>query len=285
MKFRVAVSVFLSILTHSAFAQPPKTDLLILGSDHLAQIYNRNHPQTDVFLPKRQAQINEFIALAIRYKPEQIMVEVLPERQKEIDSLYTLYRQDKLTFEALPDGRSEVYQLAFRMGKQLGVPKIDCVNAPGGTSQSILDNGENIELYKKEGVALRAMVTGKMADLQNGSLSLKDYLVFLNQPETINKVYHLRYITPARVINGTFKNPDAMVDTAFVNPKYIGAELTSVFKNRDYKIYSNMVTAQRATKAKRALLIIGVAHIGSLKSIFRDDDEFNLINAQTVLRR
>ncbi|MFC4213042.1 DUF5694 domain-containing protein [Pedobacter lithocola] len=53
---------------------------------------------------------------------------------------------------------------------------------------------------------------------------------------------------------------------------YIGAELTSTFKNRDYKIYSNIVTKQLETQAKRMLLIIGVAHIGSLKSILRDDD-------------
>lgn len=33
-----------------------------------------------------------------------------------------------------------------------------------------------------------------------------------------------------------------MIDMAFINPKYIGAELTSTFKNRDYKIYSGIVS-------------------------------------------
>ena len=72
----------------------------------------------------------------------------------------------------------------------------------------------------------------------------------LNQPEVYNLVYRLRYITPARVVNGRFTNPDAMVDTAFVNPKYIGAELISVFKNRDYKIYSNIVVQALETRPR-----------------------------------
>ena len=159
------------------------------------------------------------------------------------------------------------------------------MNAPGGTSQSILDNGDNIELYKKEGLELRNFANEKYKALQSGSLSFKDFLIFLNQPAIINKVYHLRYVTPSRVMNGTFKNPDSMINTAFINPKYIGAELTSAFKNRDYKIYSNIVTAQKANNSKKILLIIGVAHIGSLKNIFRDDEEFNLVDPNKFLKK
>ncbi|TCZ72174.1 DUF5694 domain-containing protein [Flaviaesturariibacter aridisoli] len=70
-----------------------------------------------------------------------------------------------------------------------------------------------------------------------------------------------------------------------MNPRYIGAELTSIFKNRDYKIYSNIVRAQLQTGAKRALLIIGGAHIGSLTGIFRDDEAFRLVDPKKYLKR
>lgn len=98
------------------------------------------------------------------------MVEVLPEYQAEIDSLYSLFLNDKLNFADLTDGRSEVYQLAFRIGKKNNVPKIYCVNALGGTSQSILDNGDNIQLYKKEGLELRNFANEKYKALQSGSV-------------------------------------------------------------------------------------------------------------------
>lgn len=283
MKLHLALAITLT-LSVNAFAQTPKTDILIMGCDHLAQIYKSNNPNTDVLMPKRQKEMMEVAASIIQYKPDAVMVEVLPEYQHEMDSLYTLYTQNKLKVEKLPDGRSEVYQLAFRISKQLKLPKVYCVNAPGGTSQSILDNGDNIELYRTEGIELRNMVTEKYTALQNGTFSIKDLILFLNAPQTYNKVYHLRYITPARVTNGKFKNPDKMVDTAYVNAKYIGAELTSIFKNRDYKIYSNIVNTVNQVKSKRALLIIGAAHIGSLKSILRDDEEYNLVDANKYLK-
>jgi hypothetical protein len=285
MKLHLTLTILLGGLFANTFAQTPKTDIVIMGCEHLAQLYKSNNPYTDVLTPNRQKEIQQVANLITDYKPDALMVEVLPERQHEIDSLYNLYIQNKLNVNQLPDGRSEVYQLAFRIGKQLNLRKVYCVNAPGGTSQSILDNGDNIDIYKKEGVALRSVVTEKYATLQNGKLSLIDLYQFLNMPQTYNMVYHLRYITPARVTNGKFKNPDSAVDTAFVNPKYIGAELISVFKNRDYKIYSNIVTTVNQVKSKRALLIIGAAHIGSLKNILRDDEEYTIVDANKYLKK
>ncbi len=273
--------LFTIICTSIGFSQ--KTDLMLLGSDHLTQLYKKDKPNTDVLLADNQSSINSFTKSVLAYKPDVIMVEVLPEKQQEIDSLYTLYLNDKIKLESIEDGRSEVYQLAFRMAKELKLAKIYCVNAPGGTSQSILDNGDNIALYKEEGVALREIVIEKVNALAAKNISFKDYLTFINQPDTYNKIYHLRYITPSRITNGTFKNPDAMVDTAFINKKYIGAELTSIFKNRDYKIYSNIVTTQLKTKSKRIVLIYGAAHIGSFISIFRDDQEYNLVSTKKYL--
>lgn len=285
MKLRFKLTLFIVGLCFNAVAQGSKTEILIIGSDHLSQVYKKDNPNTDVLAPKRQKEIEEFTSLLHKYKPDMVMVEKLPEQQTETDSLYSLYSQGKLNLEKVDYGRSEVFQLAFQLGKRLGLPKVYCVNAPGGTSQSILDNGENIELYKNETLELRKVVGAKYAALQNGTLSFKDYLIFLNQPENYNKIYHLKYITPARVTNGTFKNPDEMVDTAFVNPKYIGAELISVFKNRDYKIYSNIVTNQMREKPKRILLIIGVAHVGSLKNILTDDPAYAVIDANKYLKK
>jgi hypothetical protein len=284
MKLYLALLITVGISANT-FAQAQKTNIMIMGCDHLSQIYRSNNPNTDILTPKRQKEIVEVANLVINYNPDAVMVEVLPEYQHEMDSLYTLYIHNKLNFSQLPDGRSEVYQLAFRISKQLNLPKIYCVNGPGGTSQSILDNGDNIELYKTEGVELRKLVNERYTAMQNDKLSLKDYISFLNEPQTYNKVYHLRYITPARVTNGKFKNPDKLVDTAFVSPKYIGAELISLFKNRDYKIYSNIVTTVNQVKSKRALLIIGAAHIGSLKNILRDDEEYSIVDANQYLKK
>ncbi len=71
---------------------------MILGSDHLAQIYKSDNLNTDVLLPNQQNEIKAFAKLIIPYNPDIIMVEVLPEKQKEVDSLYALYFHNNRTY-------------------------------------------------------------------------------------------------------------------------------------------------------------------------------------------
>jgi hypothetical protein len=267
----------------AGWSQDKPTQIMLLGCDHLRQIYKKDNFNTDVLTAKRQKELAELVRRIRKFQPDLIVVERAPEEQAALDSIYALFVNNKLQLADLEGGRGEEYQLGFALGKQLGLKKIVGVNAPGGTSQSILTNGRNIELYKEEGVQMRNLTKAKQAEIADGSLALTDYLTFLNQPATVQKIYHLRYLTPARVTHGRFTNPDAQVDTAFVNPRYIGAELISVFKNRDYKIYSNIVTTQLAQQSKKVLVIIGVAHIGSLQSIFRDDPAYQLVKTTAYL--
>lgn len=269
----------------SAKEQKGQVEIMLLGSDHLNQIYEAGNPHTDMFADSRQAEIMEVVGLLQDFNPDMIMVEELPEEQPATDSLFTLFSRNKLALKDIPYGRSEIYQIAFNLGKNMKHSRVYCVNAPGGTSQSVLDNGINIELYKNETINLRKTAKEKYRQIGDGSLSVKDYFIFLNEPSTVQMTHRIRYIIPARVTNGTFKNPDAMIDTAFINPAYIGAELTAVFKNRDYKIYSNIVTTQLRQEAKRIVLVIGQAHVGSLQSIFRDDPEYTLVEANTYLKK
>ncbi|MEQ9437732.1 MAG: DUF5694 domain-containing protein [Cyclobacteriaceae bacterium] len=283
---RIYLTLVFTVIYLNIQAQSNKTEILLLGTDHLSQTYDQANPNpnTDALTPVNQQSIGEFLALVEKFDPDMVMVEQLPDRQAEVDSLYALYLKNKLDVESLEYPRHELYQLAFRVGKNAGVKEIACVNYKGGTSQGILDNGDNIEIYQNETKALRNIVKEKYEGLNNGTLSFKAFLTFLNQPEAYNMIYRLRYMTPARVRNGTFTDPDEMVDVDFIDTEYIGAELISVFKNRDYKIYSNILQHKLQKNPQRILLIIGVGHIGSLKSIFRDDYEFEVIDANEYLK-
>lgn len=260
------------------------SEIMLVATDHFQQIYKKDNSNTDIFTDKRQKEITESSRLLAQFKPDLIMVEREPEQQAELDSLYRLYTAQRLDLKILPQGRDEIYQIAFRLGKNLGLKRIFGVNAPGGSSQSMLSNGANISLYKDSTTVLRKVVAEKYRQIADGSLSFTDYLRFLNSPQAYNKIYRLRYITPARVTDGYFDNPDKMVDTAFINPKYIGAELSALFKNRDYKIYSNIVVTAMKEKPRRILLLIGTGHIGSLRSIIRDDPEFRIVETLDYLK-
>ncbi|MCB2406463.1 DUF5694 domain-containing protein [Hymenobacter lucidus] len=268
--------------TTNAAGRP--ADIWVLGCDHLAQLYKSSNPLTDVLTPRRQAELARLNDQVQRFRPDAIMVEELPERQGRIDSLYQRYRQGQLVLDSLPDGRSEVYQLAFVLGKRLGLPRIYCVNAPGGTSQSILHEGTNIELYRQATDQMRAGFNPVTDKLKRGELTLGEYVGFINRPTTIQTLHTLVYRTAARVTDGTLK-PDPMVDAAFIKPHYVGAEFVSVLYNRDLKIYSNIVTTQLATPSTRILAIFGARHVGSLQGIFQTDPAFRVVEAAAYLKQ
>ena len=258
--------------------------VLLLGCSHLAQLYQAGNANSDVLTPKRQAELGAVLDGLQRYRPDGILVEQLPERQAALDSLYQLYRQGRLDLSTLPDGRSEVYQLGFALGKRLGLARIHCVNAPGGTSQSVLHEGQNIELYQQATARWRAVAAPFDQQLLDGTYTLPQYLRALNDPATVQQLHTLVYRTPARVTHGTLK-ADPMVDAAFLNPRYVGAEFISVFYNRDLKVYSNIVTTQLATHQTRQLVLMGVRHVGSLQGMFRDDPAYRIVEIAPYLDR
>ncbi|MBO0360292.1 hypothetical protein J0X19_20195 [Hymenobacter sp. BT186] len=257
--------------------------VMLVGGPHLAQVYKATNPNTDVLTPKRQTELEAVRAQLQRYRPDAILVEELPERQPHLDSLYALYRQGRLDLNTLPGGRSETYQLGFVLGKQLGLERIYCVNAPGSTSQSILHEGTNIKLYQDATAEHRAYGGPKMQAWETGNLSMGGLLAFTNSPALLQQLHTLVYRTPARVTDGTLK-PDPMVDAGFISPHYVGAEFISVFYNRDLKIYSNIVTTQLATRKTRLLTIIGARHIGSLQGMFRTDPAYQVVEASKYLK-
>ncbi|HEX8426269.1 DUF5694 domain-containing protein [Hymenobacter sp.] len=258
--------------------------IMMVGGPHLAQVYKPTNPNTDVLTAKRQAELAAVCNQIQRFKPDAIMVEELPERQARIDSLYALYRQGKLDLNTMPGGRSETYQLGFVLGKRLGLERIYCVNAPGGTSQSILHEGTNIKLYEEATTEHRAYGAPVLQKWESGSLTMGGLLSFTNSPVLLQQLHTLVYRTPARVTDGTLK-PDPMVDAAFVSPHYVGAEFISVIYNRDLKIYSNIVTTQLAARSSRILTIIGARHVASLGGIFRTDPAYQVVDASAYLKQ
>ncbi|MCI1188079.1 DUF5694 domain-containing protein [Hymenobacter sp. DH14] len=270
-------------LAASARPGSAPTSILLMGCSHLSQLYKAGNPNSDVLTPKRQAELAAVLDGLQRYQPDGILVEELPEQQGRIDSLYQRYRQGQLDLNTLPGGRSEVYQLGFALGKRLGLARIQCVNAPGGTSQSILNAGQNIELYKQADADWHAFSDPFGQQLLAGG-TIGQFLRTINAPATLQQLHALVYCTPARVTNGTLK-PDEMVDAAFINPRYVGAEFISVFYNRDLKVYSNIVTTQLQTRQTRQLLIIGARHAGSLQGILAADPAYRVVPTARYLGR
>ena len=280
----VVLGLVLPLVAVAQGPQPAKIQVMVVGSDHLAQLYDKQ-PASDVFSPKKQAELTQVRAQLARFRPEVILVETEPKEQGRLDSLYALYQKGLLPLERLPFGRSEGYQIGFALAKQLQLPSPKAVDYYAATSQSLLSTGTNIGAYSQDLKLLQTTARPLRTLVQHDSLSLYDYLALVNQPAMIALVHRVQFNTPALVMNGTFAAGGTnTVDLGKVDTDYIGAHFITLFYNRNLKIYSNILRAQQQSQAKQVLVLFGVAHVGVLEELFAANPAYQVVHTATYLK-
>ncbi|WP_245581719.1 DUF5694 domain-containing protein [Rudanella lutea] len=271
--------LLLFVRTLVALAQEgPSAQIMIVGFDHLNQLYNKQ-PQSDVYSPKKQAELTKLNDCLETYAPDMILVEVDPKEQGRIDSLYQGYVTGKLSLTDIEEGRGETFQIGFVLAKRLKHKRIYCADHYEATSQSLLAEGENIEIFRQGLQQLQGLARPLKKRVQQDSVSLYDYITRLNQPDLIMFTHRLFYNLPAAVMDGEFsKTATNTVDVRNVDKRYIGAEYISLFYNRNLKIYSNVLRYQRQYQGKRLLLMFGVTHVGVLQELYRANPHYKLVS-------
>lgn len=131
MRKIIGALIFLAIATPS-FSQSastnPKTKIMTLGVFHFAyhnldRVKTAEKDMISVLDEPYQSQIASIAKSIEKFRPTIIAIELDPARQNSVDSLYSLYKIGKL-----PPEKSEIYQLAYRIGNNLNLQKIYCVN-------------------------------------------------------------------------------------------------------------------------------------------------------------
>jgi hypothetical protein len=288
MPFGLFLAVFLLFGTaFTSHAQRPasaKKQVMVVGFDHLNQLYNKT-PESDVYSPKKQAELAKLREHLGRFRPDVIMVEAELQEQPQVDSLYALYRAGQLELSSLPTGRSERYQMGFALAKELNLPAPQCIDYYAATSQSLLNNGDHIEEYNRGLKGMQQFYRPLKRMAQHDSLSLYDFIALANHPIAVASVHRAQFNTPAWVTNGTFSptgtntNNLGQVDTA-----YIGAHYITLLYNRNLKIYSNILRTQRKTNARRAMVIMGAAHVGVLEGLLAANPDYQVQHATDYLK-
>lgn len=257
--------------------------VLAVGFDHLAQLYTPSAAASDVFTAKKQAELAQLRTHLAQFRPDLILVEVEPREQAHLDSVYTAYQQGTLPLTAVPNGRSECYQVGFALAKALHLPAPRGINFYVGTSQGLLRSGRNFDLFQHELRALQTTARPLKRLVQHDSLSVYDYIALMNQPRLLALSHRAVYNTPAYVTSGTFAsaNPPevSQVDTA-----YIGAQYISLFYNRNLKIYTNLLRVQQQTRAQRLLVVYGQNHIAVLQELLRVNPAYQVVEAAPYLK-
>jgi hypothetical protein len=257
-------------ITNSFFGQISKTlsktKIMTLG------VFHFEYPNLDVVKTEKNNQISvleepyqsEIIAISKsieEFKPTIIAIEVTPDNQHKIDSLFSLYKSNKWILK-----KSESFQLGFRIGKNLNLSKIYCVDNPG-------KHYDNIEAIFKDSI--------RLSEFEN---------YFSNSPDSI---YNLR--TPKRKVSSIIdalnegNNPDYIRERLalyLLNPfkyeenpgDFTGVDFeTGRWFNRNLRIFRNIQRIPHSPE-DRIILIIGSEHLNLLNLFFYVSREFEFVS-------
>ncbi|AQG79425.1 hypothetical protein AWR27_08880 [Spirosoma montaniterrae] len=286
---RIAISflllVFYTLGSSTLAQQPPKIQIMLLGSNHFGQAgFYKDAPLADLFIERRQQELQQLRDQLARFKPDLILIEREPTAQSTTDSLYRLYTAGKLALTDLDYGRAETYQIAYALGKTLRHDRIYGVDYYGGTSNRILNQGQGIEYYLDELKTFNVLGSQINEPFRQGKTTVSGYLRQLNAPEVLQKTYHLMFVTPAKVRRGLLNTTDRTLDSSRVSYDYVGADFISHFYNRELRIYANIVATQLAQKKQRILVVMGQRHAAVLTKIFENDPDYTLVPVGDYLK-
>ena len=262
--------------------QEKQVEIMLVGFDHLSQMDNGTE-SSNIFSKKKQKEIQQLAKKLEAFQPDMLMVELEPQEQKSIDSLFNLYKTGQQSLQDFENGAGETMQIGFRMAKDLQLPGVVGVNYYDSTSQSLLKEGKNIEIFQEALKKLQQTARPLKQKVQTNELSIYDYIKTMNQPEFIDLTHHLIFNLPAYIQQGKFSEKGNYNKEIPINNEYIGAEYISLFYNRNLKIYSNILNKQLETGNKKLLVIIGQAHVGVLQDLIEENPTYKITSVVDYL--
>ncbi len=255
-----------NILFGQISKQQHRTPIMTLGVFHFAYhnldaIKTEKKDQISVLEEPYHSEIINICKKIEEFKPTIIAIEVTPDRQHKIDSIFLLYKTGDFTL-----GKDEIDQLAFRIGKELNLPKIHCVNDWGR-------HYNNIKSLFKDSI--------RTANLENYYINCPDSIYELSKDS--KKVTSI--IKELKEINNPINLKESL-SSYFLNPfkyeetpgDFTGVDFeTGRWFNRNLRIFRNIQRISHKSDDK-ILLIIGGGHLNLLNYFFDISKEFDLVS-------
>jgi hypothetical protein len=271
-----------------------RAEIMLVGVYHFSNPGKDTYNLTvdDYLAANRQEQIQEVVDLLASYHPTKIFVELLPEAQNKIDSLYRGYANDQWELNQILNGENEVYQIGFRLAKKWKLDGVVCIDAGGnwlGPYVDFIADTLSYDIYN----AYRQNKKENMAKLNQQFLdhTVKENLVYSNRPEIIQK-NHDYYNNIAIRVQDTLgiafqyqeieENieglPYLLRSFDFNN---IGVEMIAEWYKRNLFIYRNIL--QRTADEDRIVVLFGQGHIQHLNQLLQDNPEYEIVSVLDYL--
>jgi hypothetical protein len=273
MKYKSIYFWLLLFCVNTVFAQNNnhKIKVYLLGTFHFAQ----TDSAYDVLTVKNQQSISKLCDLIIKQKPDKVFIERMPdyEHENKMDSLYQAYKKGDTT-----QRRNEIWQVAFRVAKELNHPTIYSCDHPGQYGyyyeqiETYANHNNQTDLLNGKG---KGVTIPKSNLLNEDSLlinsDLLEYMRWLNS-KAVQQSSHAHYINLYPQLGNTH-----VFD--YDSTYFLGSELTADWYRRNIKIYSKMI-AQLDYSEKAIFLIMGNDHIPIIRHLFESNPYFEVIETQ-----
>lgn len=245
-----------------------KKSIMILGVHHLDNPNNGDLYSCDsgnIESEKRQSEIEELIMCLKEFNPTKIALELEKEMDEEVnyDYINFLNGNFKLT-------TNEKHQIGFKLGKELGLEKLDCINwnkvQPHVPSLFQWVNENECSLWDELDAASAKEILERQNYLNNHTI--KEFIIKINEEDF------------------TYKNHQFYIKLALISDdsNNIGAQwVAQYWYYRNMIIYKNIIDLFKLSD-ERILLIIGAAHVHLLKQFFKENGDYEVEDVLPYLR-
>jgi len=251
---------------------------MILGSDHLANpgINVFNTKMDDVLAPKRQREIEQLVTQLKAFRPTKVALEADERFDAKINANYHGYLEGTYQLK-----RGEGDQIGFRLAKQMGLPKLYCVDYfrnyrqepdgffPENFDWDLVDPDKFAKAHNQEHLMGQPpMAEGKITQDADGTIwvepekyePITDMYRRLNQPEG-RLADHQQYLRIARVGLGD---------------QYPGANWVGhLWYTWNLQIFVNLTRITESPN-DRILLIIGAGHVYLIQQFLEESGEYSI---------
>lgn len=243
----------------------PKAKVMVLGTSHFAN-NNRDVVKTnyeDVLIPKRQAEVRELVEKIKKFKPTKIVLEQEPSYCDTINMRYRNYVDGKDTLK-----RNEIYQLGFRMAKDLGHKRVYCGDYQLDMNfDTLFTTAKKYNQTRILGIFASFMETMQKQTNEQAQWTLLKQFRWMNDPKLQEKTHRL-YILQLEVGNGT---------------DYVGTMVTAGWYERNLKIATNVLHLIESPN-DRVLMIFGAGHAKLLRQFLSESPSVELVEAAPYLK-
>jgi len=248
-----------------------KIKIMLVGTYHFANPgrdkFNIN--VDDYSTPERQKQIQEVNNSLAKFGPEKIFLESNAKYQAQADEHFQQYKEGKV--EITGKMLNERLQIGEKLAKQLNNKHIYAADADGkwlGQQVEHYADSANLGYYKNFVKVFSEYIT--YYNQYVSTHTVKQNLAYINHPQELLNHNHIMY-------NNIFPRVGA-------GAGYIGAELVGEWYKRNIKIYANILKNVAPTD-KRIMVLFGSGHIHILKQLFKDNLDFEVIEANIYLAK